>query len=161
MTAGARLRARARQFRGDERLASNRLLEGAFGNSMFVILEERRIAPGASRGRKVRTPEGVMPRNLVLARIHAGSKAERPCSRIVPQKRYRPAFPECCGCRLSLAAAGFRKGWVRVKWRGKSPPLQAQARRQGKPHQVQGQIGDLGAARSSFRTAEGVPGTGC
>ena len=33
------------------------------------------------------------------------------------------------------------------RW-GKSPPLQAQARRHGKPHRVQGQIGDPGAARS-------------
>src|SRR6266700_295352 len=33
------------------------------------------------------------------------------------------------------------------RW-SKSPPLQAQARRHGKPHRVQGQIGDYGAARS-------------
>jgi len=40
-----------------------------------------------------------------------------------------------------------------VKRRGKSPPLQAQARRHGKPHRVQGQIGDRGAARSTFRAS--------
>jgi hypothetical protein len=34
-----------------------------------------------------------------------------------------------------------------VKRRGKSPPLQAQARRHGKPHRVQGQIGDPETAR--------------
>src|SRR5439155_18040532 len=50
---------------------------------------------------------------------------------------------------------------ARVKRWSKSPPLQAQARRHGKPHRVQGQIGDRGAARSRFRTAERVPGTGC
>jgi len=38
-----------------------------------------------------------------------------------------------------------------VKRWGKSPPLQAQAWRHGKPHRVQGQIGDLGAARSTAR----------
>ena len=69
---------------------------------------------------------------------------------------------------------------VRVKRRGKSPPLQAQARRHGKPHRVQGQIGDRGAARSMPRVGQAsrlsreektgwkpvplcgqVPGTGC
>jgi len=40
-----------------------------------------------------------------------------------------------------------------VKRWGKSPPLQAQARRHGKPHRVQGQIGDCGAARSTFRAS--------
>ena len=38
------------------------------------------------------------------------------------------------------------------RW-GKSPPLQAQARRHGKPHRVQGQIGDRGVARSTFRAS--------
>jgi len=37
--------------------------------------------------------------------------------------------------------------WVRVKRWGKSPPREAQATRHGKPHWVQGQIGDLEAAR--------------
>ena len=65
------------------------------------------------------------------------------------------------------------------RW-GKSPPLQAQARRHGKPHRVQGQIGDRGAARSMPRVGQAsrlsreeetgwksvplcgqVPGTGC
>jgi len=67
-----------------------------------------------------------------------------------------------------------------VKRWGKSPPLQAQARRHGKPHRVQGQIGDRGAARSMPRVGQAsrlsreektgwkpvplcgqVPGTGC
>ena len=43
------------------------------------------------------------------------------------------------------------------RW-GKSPPLQAQARRHGKPHRVQGQIGDLEAAR--FNPAFGRVGSG-
>ena len=43
------------------------------------------------------------------------------------------------------------------RW-GKSPPLRAQARRHGKPHRVQGQIGDPGAARSSSRESGMGPG---
>ena len=50
---------------------------------------------------------------------------------------------------------------VRVKRWCKRPPLPAQAVRHGKPHRVQGQIGNLGAARSRFRSAKQVPGTGC
>ena len=52
--------------------------------------------------------------------------------------------------RQSMTAGAVR---VRVKRWGKSPPLQAQARRHGKPHRVQGQIGDRGAARSTFRAS--------
>ena len=37
--------------------------------------------------------------------------------------------------------------WVRVKRCGKSAPREAQATRHGKPHRVQGQIGNSGAAR--------------
>ena len=33
---------------------------------LSMVLEGRRIASGASRGRKVRTPQGVMPRNSSL-----------------------------------------------------------------------------------------------
>src|SRR5689334_11631093 len=44
---------------------------------------------------------------------------------------------------------------VRVKRWCKRPPLEAQATRHGKPHRVQGQIGDLGAARSEFAKANG------
>jgi len=66
--------------------------------------------------------------------MHAGGDAERRRRRTVPQKTNRPAVPG--------AVIGLKRGWVRVKWRGKSPPLQAQARRHGKPHRVQGQIGD-------------------
>ena len=41
-----------------------------------------------------------------------------------------------------------------MKRRGKSPPLQEQSRRHGKPHRVQGQIGNRGAARSAFRSRD-------
>ena len=43
---------------------------------------------------------------------------------------------------------------VRVKRCGKSAPREAQATRHGKPHRVQGQIGNRGAARSKFRESE-------
>ena len=36
----------------------------------------------------------------------------------------------------------------------KRPPREAQATRHGKPHRVQGQIGNPGAARSAFRESE-------
>ena len=45
-------------------------------------------------------------------------------------------------------------GRVRVKRCGKSAPREAQATRHGKPHRVQGQIGNPGAARSKFRESE-------
>ena len=41
-----------------------------------------------------------------------------------------------------------------VKRCGKSAPREAQATRHGKPHRVQGQIGNPGAARSRFRESE-------
>jgi len=43
---------------------------------------------------------------------------------------------------------------VMVKRCGKSAPREAQATRHGKPHRVQGQIGNPGAARSRFRESE-------
>ena len=78
--------------------------------------------------------------------IHAGSVAER---RADGQ------------CHRKQTARSCLHGRVRVKRRGKSPPLGAQAHRHGKPHRVQGQIGDPGVARSMFRSAKRVPGTGC
>ena len=87
-------------------------------------------------GRKVRTPQGAMPRNLLTSNsraIHAGGRKH--FRRIVPQKidsrRREPA--------------------VMVKRCGKSAPREAQATRHGKPHRVQGQIGSHGAARSMSR----------
>ena len=46
-----------------------------------------------------------------------------------------------------------RKLVVRVKRCGKSAPREAQATRHGKPHRVQGQIGNRGAARSASAKA--------
>jgi len=47
-----------------------------------------------------------------------------------------------------------RKLLVRVKRCGKSAPREAQATRHGKPHRVQGQIGNRGAARSASAKAD-------
>src|ERR1035441_9651615 len=44
---------------------------------------------------------------------------------------------------------------VRVKRWCKRPPREAQATRHGKPHRVQGQIGNPGAARSCSAKADG------
>ena len=49
-----------------------------FRASLFVILEGRRTAPGASRGRKVRTPQGAMLGNPDWSGIHSGGQAARP-----------------------------------------------------------------------------------
>ncbi len=104
-----------------------------------LILEGRRIASGASRGRKVRTPQGAMPRNPGLrAGDTRGRKAE-----CLPTE----------SATETQTAAGF---WpeARVKRWGKSPPLQEQSRRHGKPHRVQGQIGNRGVVRSEFRSRD-------
>src|SRR5579883_848728 len=49
----------------------------------------------------------------------------------------------------------FARVLVRVKRWCKRPPLEAQVTRHGKPHRVQGQIGDPGAARSGPRKRTG------
>src|SRR5205809_617891 len=88
-----------------------------------------------------------MPRNLqgterCWLRDRCGWRRREASQRKVPQRIYRPL--------------NFQR--VRVKRRGKSPPLQAQARRHGKPHRVQGQIGDRGVARSNLAFGRGGPG---
>ncbi len=77
------------------------------------------------------------------AGIHAGGDAAR-----------RPDGQ----CHRKQTARISQERRVRVKRCGKSAPLEAQATRHGKPHRVQGQIGDLGAARSRFRASETGPG---
>ena len=106
--------------------------------SLTSVLEGRRIAFGASRKRKVRTPQGVMPRNSGLA----GDRRGRKVGRLFDGKCHRKSDR-----RSPFDAA-------RVKRCGKSAPREAQATRHGKPHRVQGQIGNRGAARSAFRESE-------
>src|SRR5204862_862611 len=103
----------------------------------------------------------------VLPKIYSGGHAAR------------RADGKCHRENTALYSSKERRR-VRVKRWGKSPPLQAQARRHGKPHRVQGQIGDRGAARSMPRVGQAsrlsreektgwkpvplcgqVPGTGC
>jgi hypothetical protein len=90
-------------------------------------------------GRKVRTPLGAMPRNSGLAGDTRGRNGGDAFRRTVPQRTYR----RC------------RKAPVRVKRCGKSAPREAQATRHGKPHRVQGQIGNRAAARRSPRKRTG------
>ena len=115
------------------------------GRMFALVLEGRRTASGASRGRKVRTPQGAMPRNPASngAGIHAGGTLQGVSTDSATETQ--TAAPTCVGA-------------ARVKRWGKSPPLGAQAPRHGKPRRVQGQIGDPGAARSRFR--EGGTGSG-
>ena len=110
-----------------------------FAARLLMVLEGRRTASGASRGRKVRTPKGAMPRNPgSFGWDTRGRKVERPSNGQCHRKLNRR--------RRKLAA--------RVKRCGKSAPREAQATRHGKPHRVQGQIGNPGAARSRFRESE-------
>ena len=114
----------------------------------------------AGRGRKVRTPEGAMPRNSAAAvygrrktKIHAGGKSRGFPTESATENQTAEIVAALCerrnrgGHRPPLQLA-------RVKRCGKSAPREAQATRHGKPHRVQGQIGNPGAARSSFRESE-------
>ena len=108
-----------------------------------VVLEGRRIAPGASRGRKVRTPLGAMPHNPspydwdTYGRF-AVRRTDGKCHRKQTARRHSPEWRQ-----------------VMVKRCGKSAPREAQATRHGKPHRVQDQIGNPGAARSGAAKAAG------
>jgi len=116
-----------------------RYLRNSAGSIILkMVLEGRRIAFGASRKRKVRTPQGVMPRNSGLA----GDTRGRKVGRLFDGKCHRKSDR-----RSPFDAA-------RVKRCGKSAPREAQATRHGKPHRVQGQIGNRGAARSVSRESE-------
>src|SRR5262245_19882327 len=95
-----------------------------------------------------------MPRNLReptqegwLEDTH-GRRCREASRRTVPQKTNHCSGLEC--------KFGIRS--VRVKRWSKSPPLCAQAQRHGKPHRVQGQIGDLEAARFNLAFGRGGPG---
>ena len=117
-----------------------------FAARLDMVLEGRRIAPGASRERKVRTPKGAMPRNSVAAvydrrktKIHAGGKLKDFLTDSATENQ---------------TACVSQETPVRVKRCGKSAPRRAQAMRHGKPHRVQGQIGNPRAARSRFRESE-------
>ena len=104
-----------------------------------MVLEGRRTASGASQKRKVRTPKGAMPRNPgSCGRDTRGRKVERPFDGQCHRKSNRRSLFDA----------------ARVKRCGKSAPREAQATRHGKPHRVQGQIGNPGAARSRFRESE-------
>ena len=108
-----------------------------------LVLEGRRIAPGASRGRKVRTPLGAMPHN---PSPYDWDTYGRFAVRWTDGK-----------CHRKQTARRHSSEWwqVMVKRCGKSAPREAQATRHGKPHRVQDQIGNPGAARSGAAKAAG------
>ena len=105
-----------------------------------MVLAGRRIAPGASPGRKVRTPQGATLRN-------PGSFGWD-----TRRRKVERLFDGQCHRKLNRRR---RKPLVRVKRCGKSAPREAQATRHGKPRRVQGQIGNRGAARSASVKAAG------
>jgi hypothetical protein len=75
-----------------------------------------------------------MPRKLGIGSAH--TRAAEPRGRLTDS-----ATENQTACRP--------QGWqARVKRWGKSPPPREQSRGHGKPHPVQGQIGDDGVARS-------------
>ncbi len=90
------------------------------GSILPLVLEGRRIAPGASRGRKVRTPKGAMPRNLGAPSQEGGPRDTRgrqcreACRRTVPQKTNRPALPEAAGKaeHQCVWTAGLGSQWL-------------------------------------------------
>jgi hypothetical protein len=93
-----------------------------------------------------------MPRNLGAVKTAAAGYTREVTPRGVPTDS---------ATENKLPSFVVSRATVKVKRWGKSPPLQAQARRHGKPHRVQGQIEDRGAARSYPANAGSVPGTGC
>jgi len=109
-------------------------------------LEGRRIAPGASPGRKVRTPQGAMLRNFCDFKFQIWDF--RRYTQAESWKTFRRTVPQKIRPPLSASSE------VRVKRCGKSAPREAQATRHGKPHRVQGQIGNRGAARSASAKAD-------
>ncbi len=113
-----------------------------FAVRLVMVLEGRRTAFGASQKRKVRTPKGAMPRNPGL------------CGR--DTRGRTPMFHQGStdSATENQTAGVSQEAPVRVKRCGKSAPREAQATRHGKPHRVQGQIGNPGAARSRFRESE-------
>ena len=128
---------------------------------MILVLEGRRIASGASRERKVRTPKGAMPRNSVAAvydrrktKIHAGGKLKDFPTDSATENQTAEIVAALCERRKKCDGHRPPLQLARVKRCGKSAPREAQATRHGKPHRVQGQIGNPGAARSRFRESE-------
>ena len=101
---------------------------------------------GASQKRKVRTPKGAMPRNPGLCgRDTRGRKVERPFDGQCHRKSNRRSLFDA----------------ARVKRCGKSAPREAQATRHGKPHRVQGQIGNPERPAPGFAKVRRIPGIGC
>lgn len=105
------------------------------GGVRVSVLEGRRIAPLIYQGGGKSEHHRARCRVTPLAEIHTGDLAARPVHGKCHRKQTAPSG-------------------VRVKRWGKSPPLQAQARRHGKPHRVQGQIGNCEAARLMQRSSE-------
>lgn len=119
--------------------------------NLTTILEEWRIAFGASRRRKVRTPQGTMPRNFSFRREDTRGRNAKTFQRTVPQRRYRLSE--------NFQIFEFENSrQVRVKRWCKRPPRRAQAERHGKPHRVQSQIGNSRSGSLQREAIRRVPG---
>jgi len=140
--------------------------------TLWAVLEGRRIAqpflksvdsamrwavcaPGLMDFKKgwEESPNTKRARCRVTGPVRPDTRGRRPGMRV-------PGSDGQCHRKLNRPDIGDGVG-ARVKRCGKSAPREAQATRHGKPHRVQGQIGNPGAARSGFAKAERVPGIGC
>ncbi len=112
----------------------------------FGRVEDRSWRALARRGRKVRTPEGAMPRNSATRwrQIHAGRTSKGVLTESATENK--PPRPQ-----------GGGKG---EKGEVKAHRLPSNGQGHGKPHRVQGQIGNRGAARSGCACGGQVSGTG-
>ena len=77
-----------------------------------------------------------------------------PCGRDTRGRKVERPFDGQCHRKSNRRSVCRKMTPARVKRCGKSAPREAQATRHGKPHRVQGQIGNPGAARSRFRESE-------
>jgi len=86
-----------------------------------------------------------------LAGIHAGGRSKDFSTDSATENQTAEIVAALCERRKKCDGYRPPLQLARVKRCGKSAPLEAQATRHGKPHRVQGQIGNPGAARSRFR----------
>ena len=86
-----------------------------------------------------------------LAGIHAGGRSNDFSTDSATENQTAEIVAALCERRKKCDGYRPPLQLARVKRCGKSAPLEAQATRHGKPHRVQGQIGNPGAARSRFR----------
>ena len=136
----------------------------------LVLSQRSPLCPLASRvilsgrfwkgGESLRSASAGRGGKSELQRARCRVTQHRPQGRSADDTRGRSRISGIDGqCHREYTAVGLVPA-VRVKRWSKSPPLEEQSTRHGKPHPEQGQIGDHGAARSSRSCASGIAGLG-